>query len=77
MPATINQRQGFKGILKIRTVDDSLHSQYRHGEGKEDTDSNSSQSPSRRGIEFKEIIIREYNRTIGDNPSCSSGPPIG
>ena len=27
-------------------------------------------------IKFKNIEIREYARTIGDNPSCSSGPPI-
>jgi hypothetical protein len=63
-----------KGILKHRTVNDSLHSQYNKNEGKEETDSNCS---SRRGIEFKEILIRTYDRTIGDNPSCSSGPPIG
>ena len=65
-----------KGILKHRTVDDSLHNPY--GEGKVDTDSSSGSGPTgRRGIEFKDILIREYARTIGDNPSCSSGPPIG
>jgi len=27
-------------------------------------------------VSFKAVEIREYDRAIGDNPSCSSGPPI-
>ena len=27
-------------------------------------------------IKFDKVIIREYARTVGDNPSCSSGPPV-
>lgn len=27
-------------------------------------------------VSFKSVEIREYDRTIGDNPSCMSGPPI-
>jgi hypothetical protein len=30
----------------------------------------------RRCVRFDVIVIREYARTIGDNPSCSSGPPV-
>jgi hypothetical protein len=30
----------------------------------------------RGGITWDTIEIREYARTVGDNPSCSSGPPI-
>jgi hypothetical protein len=36
-------------------------------------------SPSRlrrHRVSFKEVQVREFNRTIGDNPSCSSGCPI-
>lgn len=29
-----------------------------------------------RSIEFQYVEIREYARTVGDNPSCSSGAPI-
>jgi len=29
-----------------------------------------------RNVIFDEIRIREYERSLGDNPSCSSGPPI-
>jgi hypothetical protein len=30
----------------------------------------------RESVSFSDITIREYNITIGDNPSCSSGAPI-
>jgi len=28
-------------------------------------------------VRFQEVHIREFERIIGDNPSCSSGAPIG
>lgn len=31
----------------------------------------------KRSVSFHKIVIREYERTVGDNPSVSSGPPIG
>ena len=65
-----NPRNFVKGILKVKSTDDSLHTTY--GEGKEDT----TDAPKKKGIEFKDIEIREYGRTVGDNPSCSAGPPI-
>mmetsp|Transcript_15955 Transcript_15955/g.39113 ORF Transcript_15955/g.39113 Transcript_15955/m.39113 type:complete len:560 (+) Transcript_15955:110-1789(+) len=30
----------------------------------------------RKAVRFNDIQIRDYERTVGDNPSCSSGPPI-
>ena len=57
-----------KGILKYSTEDESIHSTYGSNESKD--------SCERKGITFKDIMIREYARTVGDNPSCSSGPPI-
>lgn len=33
-------------------------------------------SPERRSVQFKDIEIREYNVTIGDNPSCRKGCPV-
>jgi len=27
-------------------------------------------------VSFQSVNIREYDRTLGDNPSCTSGPPI-
>lgn len=32
--------------------------------------------PQQKSVRFKEIRMREYVRVIGDNPSCSNGPPI-
>ena len=34
-------------------------------------------SASNKAVKFSEVHIRDYERDIGDNPSCSSGPPIG
>ena len=29
-----------------------------------------------RNVSFHSVELREYDRTIGDNPSCRSGPPV-
>jgi hypothetical protein len=31
----------------------------------------------RRRVRFDKIQIRDYERVVGDNPSCTIGPPIG
>jgi hypothetical protein len=54
-----------KSIMKCRTLDESIHSEYGSGADKSD-----------RGIKFDKVVLREYSRTLGDNPSCSSGPPV-
>jgi len=66
MPTTL---MDIRGIMKCRTLDESLHSTYGSDSG--------SKSPEKDGgIRFHKIVIREYARTVGDNPSCSSGPPV-
>ena len=61
--------QRTKSVLKYATADESLHSTYGSERGAEgDKDS--------RRVTLTDIRIREYNRTVGDNPSCSSGPPV-
>jgi hypothetical protein len=30
----------------------------------------------RKFVTFQHVFIREYERTIGDNPSCSKGAPV-
>mmetsp|Transcript_21735 Transcript_21735/g.51003 ORF Transcript_21735/g.51003 Transcript_21735/m.51003 type:complete len:263 (+) Transcript_21735:311-1099(+) len=69
MPPSKTQKAARQNsILRYVSADDSMHSKY--GESK--------RSEERRDVrmKFKNIEIREYERTIGDNPSCSSGPPI-
>jgi hypothetical protein len=34
-----------------------------------------SQQPNR-NVRFSKIHIRDYERVVGDNPSCSTGPPV-
>lgn len=57
-----------RGIMKYPSYKESLDAKY--GE------SGNPENGGKGGIKFKNIEIREYERTIGDNPSCSSGPPI-
>ncbi len=54
-----------RSVMKIRTLDESMHSTY-----------GGSDNGSKGNIQFKNVGIREYARTVGDNPSCSSGPPV-
>lgn len=58
-----------KSIMRFRTLDESLHSTY----GSDNGSKNGNDKP---GIRMGQVIIREYGRTVGDNPSCSSGPPV-
>ena len=30
----------------------------------------------RNSVSFRSVDVREYDRTVGDNPSCRSGPPV-
>ena len=62
-----------KSILKCKTVDESLHSVANQSTRSEPANIG---RPSNKGITFGNIGIREYARTLGDNPSCSSGPPV-
>jgi hypothetical protein len=57
--------------MKYVTEDESMHSKY----GSESNDA-AKESDDAKQVVLKDIQIREYARTIGDNPSCSSGPPI-
>ena len=52
-------------IMKWTTLDESIGHSY-----------GSDREGERRGLQFGNVQIREYARTVGDNPSCSSGPPV-
>ena len=58
-----------KSILNPKTPDDSLSSSTA-------SSLSSSSSSSSKSVKFHEVQVREYAVSIGDNPSCSDGPPI-
>ncbi|GKY94709.1 hypothetical protein MPSEU_000436400 [Mayamaea pseudoterrestris] len=86
LPADWGRRRRIKGIMKYLTHDESVHSNYGSERGGDLEEPEKARievavtpidkAVDRRKIQFANIQIREYNRTIGDNPSCSSGPPI-
>lgn len=75
VPTIIPKTRRRKGIMKYVTADDSLHSKYGGNETNKESTSDESETETKRVV-LKDIRIREYARTIGDNPSCSSGPPM-
>lgn len=48
----------------MKTLSASLHSTWESSTG------------TPKSVYWKEVEIRQYERTVGDNPSCSSGPPL-
>lgn len=58
-----------KGIMKVATLDESLHSAY----GSESSVASDGTKKIKIRIKFTDIEVRSYNRTVGDNPSVSSG----
>lgn len=62
------QWKSIKGIMKFATLDESLHSRYGSESGSDD-----GTKKKKIRIQFENIEIREYDRTVGDNPSVSSG----
>ena len=87
-PISENEGSG-TGILRVRTLEESLHGcpsiasedsggSYSSSEMKSSSfiSKVDRSRPGRRTVVFSEIMIREYNVTIGDNPSCSKGAPF-
>lgn len=69
-PSLHGANSSMKGIMKISSSKASLDAKYGSSENGENGNVDS------KSIKFQHIEIREYERTLGDNPSCSSGPPI-
>eukprot|EP00568_Trieres_chinensis_P003878 CAMPEP_0183314678 /NCGR_PEP_ID=MMETSP0160_2-20130417/49245_1 /TAXON_ID=2839 ORGANISM="Odontella Sinensis, Strain Grunow 1884" /NCGR_SAMPLE_ID=MMETSP0160_2 /ASSEMBLY_ACC=CAM_ASM_000250 /LENGTH=341 /DNA_ID=CAMNT_0025480069 /DNA_START=261 /DNA_END=1283 /DNA_ORIENTATION=+ len=57
--------------MRVRTLEESL-------ECRDTSDSKSAfrDNFSGKSVQFDQIEIREYAQCVGDNPCCSSGPPI-
>jgi hypothetical protein len=56
-----------KSNLKIKTAKMSLQSNW---------ESSSSMASEKKQVKWMIVEIRHYDRVVGDNPSCSSGPPL-
>eukprot|EP00592_Proboscia_alata_P004448 CAMPEP_0194377292 /NCGR_PEP_ID=MMETSP0174-20130528/30211_1 /TAXON_ID=216777 /ORGANISM="Proboscia alata, Strain PI-D3" /LENGTH=179 /DNA_ID=CAMNT_0039158545 /DNA_START=36 /DNA_END=575 /DNA_ORIENTATION=- len=60
--------------MKVRSLQESLTSLRSFFD---DTPLDSEDSSiSGNSVEFNKLEIREYARVLGDNPACSSGPPV-
>lgn len=65
-PTTGFDIMNISSIMKWSTLDESIGHSYGGSEG----------TAKHRSLQFGTVKIREYARTVGDNPSCSSGPPV-
>lgn len=63
--------QRIPSIMKVSSHDESLHSTF----GKENRDKKPDEATDK-SVKFDKIEIRTYERALGDNPSCSGGPPL-
>lgn len=62
-----------KSILRVDTNEES-HRTVNIGQEAIDFTSGSASVLKR--VSFRNVNVREYDLTIGDNPSCSAGPPL-
>lgn len=53
-----------RGVMRVRTLDESLHGS---------TQLSVSQKSN---VSFDKLYVREYGMVLGDNPSVSAGPPV-
>lgn len=63
-----------RSILRVSTAAESIRSTGIHRESLNFASDESTSVVKR--ISFNDVSIREYGLTVGDNPSCSSGPPL-
>jgi hypothetical protein len=82
---SMHSNDSVSSILRVKTHLDSLNSSFR--EEKYDVNSNPelsihsgcsklSSDATVSSVKFDAISIREYDLTIGDNPSCTAGAPL-
>lgn len=82
---SIRSDDSISSIMRIKTHDDSLRSIFGEENSNSLLNDNSDGTLSstfsklamnNNSVKFDAIEIREYDLTIGDNPSCSEGAPL-
>ena len=74
--------QRTNSILRVKSSDSIASSSASSvfevdSSGHSSSTSSSRRSSSSNSVRFHNVKIREYGVVLGDNPSCSQGPPIG
>ena len=76
VPHSLGKRQrSSRNILVVKTQSDSMLRAYG-SPCLSRCPSYASQQSNRSNVSFQSVMVREYPRCIGDNPSVSSGPPL-
>lgn len=63
-------------VSEFSEIHQTIDNNDKSESANENTGGASKSSEGSKQLEFADIYIREYARTLGDNPSCSNGPPI-
>ena len=76
-PVDENTAQELANILPLPMCDQPSDADQAAGPiRRKSLDSSGGGNKMHRSVSFHSVDIREYDRTIGDNPSCRSGPPL-
>lgn len=63
-------------VEQLSCTDDSSIDIPQYSQNRERTSQAGPQHEAKKKVRFNAIQIRDYERVVGDNPSCTSGPPL-
>jgi hypothetical protein len=82
---SVHSNDSVSSIMRVKTHLDSLKSSFREENCQDGSNrevsihsdcSKLSSDATASSVKFDVISIREYDLTIGDNPSCTAGAPL-